>query len=242
MNKQGETMKKLMLIVSIVLMLAVFLKADVYIKQKTNTGAFMGQPAKETIQETWLGKNRMATISTENTMILNLEAKKIYMVNHGNKTYLETDLPLDLTKLMPEQMAAMMKGMMEGMTMSVQANGRTKQVANWNTSGYDVKMTIMGMEMKMTFWASKDVPFDWKKYSELYSEIYKAQFRLGEKFMEEFKKVQGFPVETEMDAMGIKVTSTTVEISQKNPGPATYSVPAGYTKKDKFAMEDLQQR
>ena len=235
-------MKKLILIVSLLVISVVFLSADVYIKQKSNVGAFMGQPAKETIQETWLGKNRMATISKDNSMIMDMEAKKIYMANHGNKTYIETDLPLDWNKLMPEQMAQMMKGMMEGMTVSVQANGQTKQVANWNTSGYDVKMTMMGMEMKMTFWASKDVPFDWKQYSELYSEIYKAQFRLNEKFMGEFKKIQGFPVETEMDMMGVKVTSITVEISQKNPGPATYSVPAGYTKKDKFAMEDLQQR
>jgi len=235
-------MKKLILIVSLLVISVVFLNADVYIKQKANMGAFMGQPAKETIQEHWLGTNKVAMITPETTMIMNMEAKKIYMVNHGNKTYIETDLPLDMTKLMPEQMAGMMKGMMEGMTMTVQPNGKTKKVLDWNTSGYDVKITIMGMEMKMIFWASKDVPFDWKKYTDVYSEVYKAQFRMGEKFMEEFKKVQGFPVETEMDAMGMKVTTTTVEISQKNPGPGIYSVPAGYAKKDKFAMEDLQQR
>jgi hypothetical protein len=241
-EQKGETMKKIILIVSIVVISVVFLNADVYIKQQVNVGAFMGQPAKETFQEHWLGKNKMVMISQDNTMILDLEAKKFYMANHGNKSYIETDLPLDLTQLMPEQMAQMMKGMMEGMTISIQPNGQTKQVANWNTSGYDVKITIMGMEMKMTFWASRDVPFDWKKYSDLYSEIYKAQFRMGEKFMEEFKKVQGFPVETEMDVMGMKATTTTVEISQKSPGPDTYSVPAGYTKKDKLSMEELQQR
>ncbi len=235
-------MKKLILIVSLLVISVVFLSADVYIKQKSNVGAFMGQPAKETIQEHWLGTNKMAMITPETTMIMNMETKKLYMANHGNKTYLETNLPLDMTKLMPEQMAGMMKGMMEGMTMTVQPNGKTKKVLDWNTSGYDVKITIMGMEMKMIFWASKDVPFDWKKYTDVYSEVYKAQFRMGEKFMEEFKKVQGFPVETEMDAMGMKVTTTTVEISQKNPGPGIYSVPAGYSKKDKFSMEDMQQR
>lgn len=235
-------MKKLILIVTLVMISFAFLHADVYIKQKTNTGAFMGQPAKEVFQEHWLGKNKMAMISQNNSMILNIETQKLYMVNHGNKSYIETALPLDMTKLMPEQMAQMMKGMMEGMTINVQPNGQTKQVANWNASGYDVKITVMGMEMKMTFWASKDVPFDWKKYSDLYSEVYKAQFKMGEKFMEEFKKVQGFPVATEMDAMGMKAITTTVEISQKDPGPDTYSVPAGYAKKDKLSMEDMQQR
>lgn len=235
-------MKKLILMVTLVVISFALLHADVYIKQKTNMGAFMGKPPKEVVQEHWLGKNKMAMISQDNSMILDIDAKKLYMVNHGNKSYVETSLPLDITKLMPEQMAQMMKGMIEGMTINVQPNGQTKKVANWNANGYDVKMTIMGMDMKMVFWASKDVPFDWKKYSDLYSEVYKAQFRMGEKFMEEFKKVQGFPVETEMDAMGMKVTTTTVEISQKNPGPDTYSVPAAYAKKDTLSMEDLQQR
>ena len=235
-------MKKLILIASIVVISFVFLNADVYIKQKTNMGAIMGQPPKELVQEHWLGKNKMAMISQEQSMILDIEAKKLYMVIHSSKSYIETSLPLDMTKLMPEQMAQMMKGMMEGMTISVQANGQTKKVANWNANGYDVKISMMGMEIKMVFWASKDVPFDWKKYTDLYSEIYKAQYRMGEKFMEEFKKVQGFPVETEMDAMGMKATTTTVEISQKNPAAGTYSVPAGYTKKDKLSAQDMQQR
>ncbi|MGD2089284.1 MAG: DUF4412 domain-containing protein [Candidatus Aminicenantes bacterium] len=235
-------MKKLILITSLVLISFAFLNADVYIKQITNIGAIMGQPPKEIVNEHWLGKNKMAMISQEQSMILDLEAKKIYMVIHGSKSYVETGLPLDMTQLMPEQMAQMMKGMMEGMTINVQPNGQTKKVSNWNANGYDVKMNMMGMEMKMVFWASKDVPFDWKQYSDLYSEILKAQFRMGEKFMEEFKKVQGFPVKTEMDAMGMKVTTTTVEISQKNPAPNTYAVPAGYTQKDKLSIEDMQQR
>ena len=181
-------------------------------------------------------------ISQEQSMIMDIKAQKLYMVNHGNKSFIETSLPVDMTKLMPEQMEQMMKGMMESMTITVQPNGQTKKVINWNADGYDVKITVMGMEMKMIFWASKDVPFDWKNYSDLYSELYKAQFRVGEKFMEAFKKVQGFPVATEMDAMGMKMTTTTVEISQKTPGPDTYSVPTGYTKKDKLSMEDMQQR
>jgi hypothetical protein len=235
-------MKKLIFIAALLVISFTLLHADVYIKQKTNMGAFMGQPPKELVQEHWLGKNKMAVISREQSMILDLEAKKLYMVIHGSKSYIETGLPLDMTKLMPEQMAKMMKGILDGMTISVQPNGQTKKVANWNANGYDLKITVMGMEIKMVFWASKDVPFDWKEFSYLYSEIYKAQFRIGEQFMEEFKKVQGFPVETEVDAMGMKATTTTVEISQKNPGAGIYSVPAGYTKKDKLSEQDLQNK
>jgi hypothetical protein len=98
------------------------------------------------------------------------------------------------------------------------------------------------MEIKMTMWASKDVPFDWKTYANMYSEMYKVTMRMGDKFVEEFKKLEGYPVATEMNMMGMNISMTTIEIAKKAPGPNVYSVPADYTKKDKFAMEDMQGR
>jgi len=230
-------MKKSILILTLLVFSFAFLHADVYIKQQTKTGAFMGQPAKEMIQETWLGKNKMATISDEMNMILNLDENKMYMILNKTKKYIEASLPLDMTKFMPEQMAGMMKKMMEGMSLTIQPNGQTKQVGKWNTKGYSANITMMGMEMKMTFWATTDVPFDWKSYASLYAEIYKAQFRMGEKFMEEYKKVQGFPVLTEMNMMGMDVKSTVVEITKKSPTTDVYSVPQGYSKTDKLPMK-----
>jgi predicted SpoU family rRNA methylase len=234
-------MKKLFLVLTLVLLSAAFLSADVYIKQQTKTGAFMGQPAKDIVQEQWFGNNRIATVTQENSFIINLADKKFYMINHKTKTYVEASLPLDMAKLMPEQMAGMMKSMMDGMTVSVQPNGQSKKIGNWNTKGYDVNMTMMGMNMKMIFWASTDVPFDWKKVAAPSGELYKVQMRLGEKFIEEFKKIEGYPVASDMEMMGIKVSMITTEISEKTPPASVYTVPAGYTKKDKFGMEDMKQ-
>ncbi|MDQ1351900.1 MAG: hypothetical protein QG657_2206 [Acidobacteriota bacterium] len=234
-------MKKLFLVLTLVLLSVAFLSADVYIKQQTKTGAFMGQPAKDMIQEQWFGNNRITTITQDTQFIINVAEKKFYMINHNTKTYVESTLPLDMAKLMPEQMAGMMKSMMEGMTVSVQANGQSKKVGNWNTKGYDVNMTMMGMQMKMIFWASTDVPFDWKKLANLSGELYKAQMRLSEKFVEEFKKVEGYPVASDMEMMGIKVSMVTVVIAEKTPPANLYTPPAGYSKKDKFAMEDMKQ-
>jgi hypothetical protein len=235
-------MKKLMVILMAVMISFSFLSADVYIKQETKTCAFMGQPAKNIVQETWLGANKMAMISQDNSFVLDLDKKELYMVNHKTKSYVVATLPLDLSKLMPEQMGQMMKGMMEGMTITVKPNGQTKKVMNWNAAGYDVNMKMMGMDMKMVFWASKDVPFDWKKYASLYTEIYKAQFKMGEKFVEEFKKVEGYPVATDMSMMGMEIKSTVTEIANKTPGSGVYAVPAGYAKKDRFSMEDMSNK
>ena len=102
-------MKKLMVIVLAVLISFAFLRADVYIKQETKTSAFMGKPAKDIVQETWLGNNKMAMISADNGFVLNLDKNEMYMVNHKTKSYIVATLPLDFSKLMPEQMGQMMK-------------------------------------------------------------------------------------------------------------------------------------
>lgn len=232
-------MKKLIFILTVVLLATTFISADVYIKQVTKTN-MQGQ-VKEQVQEQWMGTDKIATISETNTSILDMGKKKFYMVIHSSKTYVEGNLPLDMSELMPEQMAGMMKGMMSGMTVSVQPNGQTKQIGNWNTKGYDFSINMMGMTFKMTMWASKDVPFDWKKYLPLTTEVFKATMRMGEQFVQELQKLDGYPVAMEMNAMGAEVDWKVVEISEKTPPASVYAVPAGYTKKARLEMTEIQQ-
>ena len=196
---------------------------------------------KVVTQEQWMGTDKIATISDNNTIILDLGKKKFYMLQNASKTYVESSLPLDMTSLMPEQMASMMKGFMSGMSVSVQPNGQTKQIGNWKAKGYDFTITAMGMPIKMIMWASSDVPFDWKKYQPLNAEVFKATMRMGEQFIQELQKLEGYPIATDMEMMGVKVEMKVEEISEKTPPANVYSVPADYTKKAKLGMEDMQQ-
>jgi len=236
-QKPGGLMKKLFVIITLLFVSFAFLSADVYIKQETNAAGQIN------IQETWLGKGRMASTSTSGKFIMDMAKKKVFMLNPKAKTYVETDLPLDMSKIMPEQMAAMMQGMMSGVEVSLNPNGQTKKIGNWNAKGYDFNIKMMGMDMKMTMWASNEVPFDWKEYLGIYSEMYKVtMMNVGTKFVNEFKKLEGYPLGTEMNMMGMNITTTTVEISEKKPGPDVYNVPPDYTKKDKLTMEDMRNR
>ena len=102
---------------------------------------------------------------------------------------------------------------------------------------------MMMMQMKIKVWASTEVPFDWRVFSKMYTNVSKMQF-MDDAAIAEFMKISGFQVASEMsmDMMGskMKVTSQVVEISQK-PAPAgTYSVPAGYTKKATLSMADMR--
>lgn len=240
-------MKKAFFVWSAVLLLSAFAGADVYVKSKTHTDAFaiMGQsqPAKDETTEQWISDDRLAFSSTEMASIVDLKRNLMWLINHKDKTYVETQLPLDITKLIPPEMAQMMGAMMK-MTVTVTPTGQTKTIGQWKCSGYDVSLQMMMMPMKMSVWASTDVPINLEKFSKLYSNILKAQLRLDDAAIQEMAKIKGFWIasETSGEMMGAKMRSTTevIEISQKTPDPSVYLVPAGYTKKDFLDMRGMR--
>lgn len=238
-------MKKLILVVALFLFSFSFLSADVYVKMEVKVGAVMGQPEQTLTQEQWLGKNKMATLSPQNDIIVDLDKKKVTFVLHKSKTYVETDLPLDMSKIMPEMMVPIMKQVMESMRVSVQPNEQTKKILEWNAKGYDAKLKAMGQDISITFWTSTELPFDWKKYKEIFAEFYEAQFKFGEKASLELKKMEGYvlAIEMKISAMGmnIEMNTTVTDINpDATPTLNTYVPPAGYTKKDKLTTQDLQ--
>jgi hypothetical protein len=242
-------LKKLFVLTVIGLSLAGFARADIYIKSNTHTDAvsMMGQsrPASDVTTEQWLGDGVMASKMGDRATLVNLKTNKIYIINNADKTYVEGDLPLDFSKLLPPQMAGMMGGMK--MTVTVTPNGQTKQIGQWACTGYDAAMTMMGMPMKMAIWATKDVPFDFKSFmSKMYVNLLKSQMMMDDDAAKEMMKVDGFWVATDMtmNMMGAKshVSTEVTEIAQK-PAPAgTYDLPAGYQKTDTLSMKDLQKR
>jgi len=246
-------MKKIWALLVIVLAFGVYLHADIYIKTKTHADAMsmMGQnqPARDSVTEQWLAEDMVATNMENQSIILDLKANKMFIVNHGEKTYVETDLPLDMAKLLPPQAAQMMGGMMKA-TVTVAPNGQTKQVGTWKCAGYDVtiSMPMMMMTMKQAVWAAANVGVDLNKFmAKAYGNIMKAQnMMFDEAAVNEMKKINGIPIltETTLDMMGTQNhrSSEVVEISKKTPPAGVYAVPAGYAKTDKLSMKDMQRR
>jgi hypothetical protein len=240
-------MKKLILILTVIFVSFAFLSADVYIKTKIHTDAFemMGQkqPAKDQMTEQWIGETQVAQVSEDNRMVVDLNKNVMYMIYPKTKTYVEAQLPIDMSKLLPPQ-AAQMASMMK-MTVTVTPTGESKMVGKWNCKGYDINMNFTMMAMKMKAWATTDVPFDWQSYQD---KLMPALMKIGgatmgfdENAINEFKKIKGMQVASEMtmSVMGqnMKTTTELLEMSKK-PAPAgIYSVPAGYTKQEKLTMD-----
>lgn len=235
-------MKKFAFLTVLTILLFSFLPADTYIRQQTKTGPFMGRPGTESTMEQWFKPNCFATVADNMTTILNLAEKKMYIVMHDSKSYIAANLPLDMTTIMPQEVAGMMKGVMDGMTVSVNANGQTKQVGKWNAKGYDVVITMMGMQMKIVMWATTEVSFDWRSMKNLTAEMMKYQMNFGDKFGQEFTKIEGYPVATEIEMMGVSASTTTLEIAEKAAPAGVYAPPAGYKQQDRFTMEEFQKK
>jgi hypothetical protein len=217
-----------------------FLSADVYIKTNTHTDAFMGQPAKDVVTEQWIGKDKFANVAENQTTIVDLGKKKLFIIYNNTKSYVEADLPLDISKLVPDQMASMMS--MMKLTVTVNPTDETKKIDKWNCKAYDINMDMSMMQMKMKAWVTTDVPFDWKSYMEKMFGIIMTSTMpmIDQKSIDEFKKIKGFQVATDMSmammGQNVKVSTRVAEITSK-PAPANiYSVPAGFKKQDKMTM------
>ncbi len=103
-------MKKLFACLALVLVAALSLSADVYVKMKTHTDAVnvMGQtkPASDSFTEQWIGEDKFAMIGDQ-SVVIDLKKNLGYIIDHKTKSYLEMPLPLDMMKLLPPEAAGM---------------------------------------------------------------------------------------------------------------------------------------
>lgn len=246
-------MKKLILIVILILLISLFLCADVYVKNMERTKAFevMGkkQPEKVEIKEQWLGKNRFAQLSKDMSIIVDYEKEKLYFIIHKPKIYYEFPTNINrakLRELLPPKIAEAISST-KITDAKVNLSGQTKKVANWNCYGTDFEFVIMipavNMMPKFKFkiWLTKDIPFDYKKYrgmDEFFERFIIGILNVDENSKKELEKldtVDGFQVAAEvtvsMFGSEIMVELQCLEVAEK-PAPAgIYSVPQGYVKK-----------
>ena len=219
-------------------------KADTYIKKMKHTDAvtIMGQTQPEKDEEgvTWMSEKKMREDEgTSKSTIVRFDLKKIYVIEHDKKEYTEIDLPIDLEKVLPpeaQQMAQMMQ-----VTAKVTETEETQKIKDWDCKKYlvEISLSMMGMNMpmKMEMWVTKDLDMDLDLYEKFYTEMLALQ-PMFKGFTEEFKKIEGYPVMTDMtmNMMGSEMKSheEVVSVEEKNAPDGTYDIPGGYTKSETF--------
>lgn len=235
-------MRKSLISLSFVLVLALLLPAvataDTRLDMKSHTDAFqaMGQsqPARDTKITVWVGDDRALRNDGETATLVRLDQKKLYVIDHGAKTFTPIALPVDFAALMPAESREQMKQMLEMMQMkaTVKATGETREINGWAAKRYDVSLTNqMGMTIASEVWATKAIAMDMEAFRGLTRALFSLQPG-GGAAMEELQTIDGVPVlmKTTVKAMGGEYGSREEVVSAKaGTAPAgTYEVPKGY--------------
>jgi hypothetical protein len=208
---------------------------DTVITKSKHSDAFMGQPAKDSTEVLWIGADHMRVEEGTSVTIVRADLKKMYMLDTAAKTVTTIDLPFDMKKYMPAEMAPMMEQMAAQQKVTVTPSTETKMIKDWNATKYTMTMSMgMGGSMTQEMWVTKDIGTDRAGWQEMLSaQVASNPFASG--MAAEMKKIDGIAVMTErtMSMMGSESKSTenvlTVEVKEAPAGH--YDVPAGYTEK-----------
>jgi hypothetical protein len=243
-------MKRILASLLLALLASPALAADVLVRIKTHsdpiTAGGQSQPARDGTAEQWYGPGRTAQSSGDGGFIVNLDRKTAYVVNHREKTYVPLPIPIDIVKALPPQYAAQAAAMIQA-TATVTPTAETRTFGSWPCTAYDVTMTMMGMPVALRVWASTEVPAALLESSAQVTPVFlQGQMRLTDASLQEFAKIKGFQVATELtaDVMGARMRTTTevVEILEK-PAPAgTFEPPAGYAQRATLSLQGLPRR
>ena len=242
-------MKRIVLIVLMGLVLGNFAGADIYIKDVVRTDTYVDGElvgSKETaVNEMWIGDKKITYITPPRILIVDLEEKQISIVNWGAKTYVEAALPLDISKLLSEQVKSRFE--MYKTTGTVKETGDIKRIMDKNCNGYEVESqamygdTVRG-KTKFKVWTTTDVSFDLGIYETMLQNLRMISNRDAQ-YREELRKIKGIQMRiemtTEQDGTTVNYVEEKVEMSEKQPSAGIYSAPPGFTRKDKLTSRDF---
>jgi hypothetical protein len=206
----------------LLLLLAVPAAADTLLTVRGSVeGLKMEQPPTGQIH-LWIAADKLRRDEGETSSIVRLDRGKVYLLNHGDKTYVELAAP-DVQKPVPLAEAAI--------KVQVTATGETKKVGDWKARKYKVDISSPeGLHLDTTIWASKDVA-SYQAYGKLAAVLAALQPGSAE-WARQMQQIEGFPVLQESDVtMGgsrFKTREELIAVETKDAPAGTYDPPAGY--------------
>jgi hypothetical protein len=206
----------------LLLLLTAPVAADTLLTVRSSVeGLKMDQPTTGQVH-IWVAADKLRRDEGETSTIVRLDRGKVYLLNHGDKTYVELAAP-DMRKPVPlEEVAIKVK---------VTATSETKKVGDWNARKYKVDISSPdGLHLDTTIWASKDVASH-QAYGKLAAVLAALQPGSAE-WARQMQQIEGFPVLQESDVtMGgsrFKTREELATVETKEAPAGTYDPPAGY--------------
>ena len=239
-------MKKIAVYVLCLFVFTVFIAADIHIQEKTHTDSYYYggtvQPASDSTIEIWLKDNRLAYITPGRIVLVEQNTKLISIINRREKTYVQTSLPLEMKNIVSAEILAMLQS--RQVAGEVKETGENKKINSWQCVGFEVQVS-QPYALEIKHWATVDVPFNWKKLNEMFSDIRKLG-NYSDTYIEQLRQIKGFvvcsDVEIFLQGTSFGSKSQVLEISRKNPPADVYSIPDGFKKNEQLTIQNLRNR
>jgi hypothetical protein len=249
---ETSNMKKILVVIFILLTGWTFANADVYIKIKTHADSYydsgVKMPAEDSIEEIWIGDGKIVFISENQNKIYDLENNLVSIIFLKKKIYAQFPFPLDRSKLLTDQYYSHVQ--MFKIKGIVRETDETKKDGKWKCKKYELETWIMyegnrAVEKDISLWMTTEVPFDLDMYGKAAANERKLRDpRYDDDLLSEWNKIKGCQIALEMTSyyrgVARRYYEEVVEISEKNPPKSIYSVPPGYTKKERLSGQDLR--
>ncbi len=220
----------------------------VNLKHHSDPVQLMGQsvPAKDEIHSYWFGSDGVRFDQGDTSIVMNWAQKKMYVVTHPDKSYSSIELPIDVKKVFPPEVAGMMDQMMQmmGGTTKVTPLDKVGNYAGSSCKFYRIELSMPMMTTLMDSCLSEKLPINYDRFRELIDA--QGQLFPNAKWMKEFAKLNGFPLRTDstVTMMGKTFASWSELIGvEEKPAPAgLYQPPPGYREIPFDPMGQSQQR
>ncbi|MGE5314756.1 MAG: DUF4412 domain-containing protein [Acidobacteriota bacterium] len=241
---------------------ASMMSAQGFYWESTLTGAPGGDHVSKSSMMPRLFKVEQAS-GKRQTIIVNLDKKVFITVNNAEKTYSETsfdqmeermkemgkeadrrmDELQEKMKTMPEEQRKMMEQMVGPMNatgpVEVTQTSEKKTILGYACTKSEVRQ---GGKLMMSVWATKAVrgfekmKSDWQEFSERMTSQMPGRF--GKAIAEGMRKVEGFPMQTDMGSISTKVT----KLESRAIPASAFEIPKGYKKVEEKMFQKKEDR
>lgn len=210
--------------------------ADSVITMQRNEAADPQTGGEATVETStiWIGEGRIRENQPEQSVIVDTQAAKLYVLRHAEKAYFELQLPIVAEKLMPRGMLDAMRKQAEQMEMQIEIvpADETRTIAGFPAKRFDVRMSnSMGMRMQVELWTSTALGLDIEAYKDLTRQMTELQ-AFGSEWVSEILAIEGFPVLRETTVtLGERESRTReelVSVERRDAPEGTYAPPADY--------------
>lgn len=241
------TFSRRLIVLAVCLALIPLALADTKLIEKVHTDAIeiMGQsqPAQDVTNTVWFFENGLRSDSGHISTIIRLDLNKMFIINRELKTYMESDLPVDLKKFLPAGVYEQASKML-AMKLTVTPTDETKKIGEYNCRKYDVTLQVAMQTAHSVQWASTEVPVPEASRKAIASSMFATQSDQAP-LINEYMKIAGYRVhqETTMNVMGVSVKTVEdlVSAEEVKVPAGHYDPPAGFEKKD-FNLQMLQRQ